>query len=127
MVRNDQRGLDALAKATTTAEDGVKIQEALRAYPEVPRPANACPCRKVQSQDRRSAKKLASELEKIGFDKVFPKLAEMKSANLINGGNQSLQSCRHGHPMCRRSWFAAPSPHSSLQAERARTVDSCGI
>jgi len=109
-----------------TAEDGVKIQEALKSVSGSPEGQQMLAlAEKYNLKTVGQAKKLASELEKIGFDKVFPKLAEMKSANLINGGTVSPELPTWA-PMCSRSWFAAPSLTRPCRRTR-RTVDSCGI
>jgi len=83
LIEADQKALQDLAKHTESAGEKIKVADAVAGHPDAA--ALLATAEKYGLKDIGAVKSLAATTEKIGFDKVFPKLAEMKSANIITG------------------------------------------
>jgi hypothetical protein len=94
MIEADQTALKNLAEHTTGLDPKMKIADMVAGKTEAAELITIA--EKYGLKDVKAVRDLATESHKIGFDKVFPKLAEMRSGNLINSSTMITDAVKMG-------------------------------
>lgn len=122
MVQADQRMVRELSTVTNGLDDSVKLTDALAGKPNSE--ALLATAERYGLKNVKQAQHFAAEVEKIGFDKVFPKLDALRNAGAIDGSTKLTDAVMmgtnvlEGPGLQRLLSLVPPSEHAGMLTAR---------